>query len=211
MQYSITSKNTHQVQGPSTSPVPLTPQSSSYLLSELPAPPGRRDCEFIIGVETNNESTDIYIPMLSMPMLSPILHPASDWADTPPILKPRSSCLTPEGGTQTEYRVVSKPIVSSSYPHFPSAGTRCQSPLALDDESFSLSDDSSMDESFSDCFMASEVHFQGISRKEPTPWTCPLPLTLNGDRFLLQPRSPLSLRPSVEARDNSFLPLMPME
>jgi hypothetical protein len=213
MHHSTTSKITHQAQGPSSSPVPLTPQSSWSFLSEIPAPPGRRGCD-TIGMEKSNEANGICMPMLSPTLLSPTL------ADTP-ILRPRLSSLTSEG--THDYSFLS---VSLCYPRFPSLGTCCPSPTALDDE-ISMSDDS-IHESFSDCFIASEVSFEGTFRKDSTQWACPLPSMMNGvdQGVRLQPRClplpptfesrgksfpPHPLPPTFESREKSFPPLMPMD
>jgi hypothetical protein len=198
MQHSISSENTHQDQDPSRSPVPLTPQSSWSYLSECPDPPARRAVA-LFGMETSNESSTIYMPTLTSTLSLP-----SEWEDTP-ILRPRPSYLSIEH-TQ-DNSVISTQMVSSSYSHFPSEGSSCPSPAALDDESCSLSDEST-DESFADFPFANKVRIEGLSLKDPTLWVCPLPSMMNGDSpsVRLQPRS-LPLRPHFE----SSPPLMPME
>jgi hypothetical protein len=127
-----------------------------------------------------------------------------------PCLRPRLSHAYVKD-TQ-DYVVISTQILASSYKaDCPSAGTSCPSPVALDDESCSLSDEST-DESFADFTFASEVHFEGLSLKDSMPWACPLPWMTNGDSTTvrLQPRS-LPLRPNLEARGRSSPPPMPME
>jgi hypothetical protein len=182
MMHSISSENAHYDQYSPRSPVPLKlPQSSWSFLSECPAPPARRAGDFF-GMETSNDSSNIYMPMLPSTM-----NPPSEWEDSPS-LRPRLSYLSVED-TQD----------SSS----------CPSPAALDDESCSLSDEST-DDSFADFASASEVRFEGLSLKDSTLWACPLPSMMNGDStsVRLQPRS-LSFRPNSEARGKC--PLMPME
>lgn len=200
----IISKSTHQSQDPSAFPAPLTPRCSRHLLPELPAPPARSACEFV-GVDKSNESSNIYMPMLS-PTLS--THSVQEEYSG---LKPRPSTLMLD--TDSECSVLSTPVsFSRSYSHFPYEFTSIPSPAALDDESFSLSDDST-DEIFLDYPMASEVHLEGLSRKDPSCWWfCPIPSTINGDSprsgVCLQPRS-LPLRSNDEVRDSSFLHLVP--
>jgi hypothetical protein len=201
----IMSKRTHQAQDPSAFPVvPLTPQCSRHLLTELPAPPAHRACEFI-GVDKSNESSNIYLPMLA-----PTLSPSSAW-DEFPGLKPRLSTLMLDANS--ECSVLSTPVAFSNYLFFPSEDMSSPSPAALDGESLSLGDDS-IDELFLDFPMASELHSEGLSRKDPSWWLCPCPCpsTTNGDSpgVRLQPRS-LSPRSKDEVRDNSFIHIMPME
>jgi hypothetical protein len=200
MQDSISYENSQQDQNPSRSPVPLTPQSSWSHLSECPAPPERCAGGDFFGMEC---SSTIY-----MPMLPSTLSPRTEWEESP-LLRPRPSYPSIEH-TQ-DHSVISTQIVSSSYPHFPTAGSCCPSPAALDDESCSLSDEST-DESLADYPLASEVHFEGLFIKESTLWVCPLPSMINGDSpsVRLHPRSLPLMRPTFDARGKSSPPLMPM-
>jgi hypothetical protein len=203
MQDSISYEDSQQDRNPSRSLLPMTPQSSwSHDLSECPAPPERcAGGDFFVGMEC---SSTIY-----MPMLPSTLSPRTEWEESP-ILRPRPSYLSIE--LTQDQSVLSTQIVSSSYPHFPAAGSCCPSPAALDDESCSLSDEST-DESFADYPLASEVHFEGLFLKESTPWACPLPSMINGDSpsVRLHPRSLPLLRPNVDAPGKSSPPLMPMD
>jgi hypothetical protein len=199
MQHKISSANTHQDQRPCRLPVPLTPRPSWSRLSECPAPPERCAVDFF-GMECSST--------ICMPMLTSSLSPRSEWEESP-ILRPRPSFLSIEH-TQ-DHSVISTQMVSSSYPHhFPSEGSSCPSGAALDDESCSLSDEST-DESSAGYPFASEVSFDRISLKDSTLWACPLPSMINGDSssVRLHPRS-LPLRPDIAARVNSSPPLMPM-
>jgi hypothetical protein len=199
MQDSISNENSHQDQYPCTSPAPLTPHSSWSHLSECPAPPERVAGDFFGTMEC---SSNIY-----MPMLASTLSPRTE-LDERPVLRPRPSFLSFEHAQNQN--VLSTQIVTSSYPHFPSADSRCPSAAALDDESCSLSDEST-DESFADYSLASGVHFEGPFLKESTLWACSLPSMINGDSssVRLHPRS-LSLRPNFNAQGKSSPPLMPM-
>jgi hypothetical protein len=198
------SKSSHQSQDPSAFLAPLTPQCLRHLPPELPAPPARSACEFI-GVDESKESSNIY-----MPMLTPTLSTPSASREDHPGLQPRPSTLMLDA--TSECSLLSTPVAFSSCPHFPSEITSGPSPAALDDESFSLSDDST-DELFLDFPMANEVHLERLSRKDPSCWWfCPIPSTINGDSpgVRLKPCS-LPMRSNDEVRDNSFLHLMPME
>jgi hypothetical protein len=225
------SKGTHQFQDPSAFPVPLTPQCSRRLLTELPAPPPAcRACDFI-RMDKSNESSDIY-----MPMLTPTLCPPSIWEERPglqprllfPILDVNSECSvlstppvafsnyprlsTPILDANSECSLLSTPtLVFSSYPHFPPKVTSCPSPAPLDDDNFSLTDCSN-DELLLHFPMAREAHLEGLSRKDPPCLVCPFPLIINGDSpgVRLRPRS-LPLRSNDDARENSLLHLMPVE
>jgi hypothetical protein len=196
MQDSISNENSHQDQYPCTSPAPLTPHSSWSHLSECPAPPERVAGDFF---GTMDCSSNIY-----MPMLASTFSPRTE-LDERPVLRPRPSFLSFEHAQNQN--VVSTQIVTSPYPHFPSAGSRCPSPAALDDESCSLSDEST-DESFADYLSESEVQVvEGLFLKGSTLWSCSLPSMINSDSssVRLHPRS-LPLRPNSDARG----PLMPM-
>jgi hypothetical protein len=204
----IKSKGSHQYQGPSAFPAPLTPQCSRHLLPSLPAPPARSAaCEFI-GVYESNESSNIYMPMLTPTLITP-----STWEEYPG-LKPRLSTYMLDANSECSTSLLSTPPATfSSYPYFPSEVTSGPSPAALDDESFSLSDDST-DELFLDFPMASEVHLEPrlSARKDPSCWWfCPIPINGDSPGVRLQPRRSLPLSSNDEVRDNSFLHLMPME
>jgi hypothetical protein len=226
------SKGAHQFQDPSAFPVPLTPQCSRRLLTELPAPPARRACEFI-GVDKSNESSDIYVPMLTSTLCSP-----STWEERPGleprfsfhILDANSECSvlstspvafsnyprfsTPMLDATSECSLLSTPpVVFSSCPHFPSEVMSCPSPATpLDDEIFSLTDYST-DELLVHFPMAREAHLEGLSRQDPSWWVCPLPLMINGDSpgARLRPRPLPALRSNDEALENSLFHLMPVE
>ena len=199
MQHSINSANTHQRHELCRSPVTLTPQPSWSHLTECPAPPERCAGDFF-GMEC---ASTIY-----MPMLTSTLSPPSEWEESP-ILRPRPSYFSIE--SKQDHSVLSTQMVSSSYPHFPCEGSSCPSGAALDDESCSLSDEST-DESFADYPFASEVSFDRFSPKDSTIWACPLPSMINRDSssVRLHPR-PLPLRPDIDARVKPFPPLLPMD
>jgi hypothetical protein len=202
MQHSISFEHSHQDQDLCRSPVPQTPQSSWSFLSECPAPPARDAGDFF-GMETSHESSNIYLPMLPSTVILP-----SAGKDVPN-LRPRLSHVYVKD--KQDYSVISTQILSSSYPDFPSKGTSCPSPAASDDETCSMSDEST-DGSFADYTFASEVQFEELSLKDSTLWACPLPSMMHGDSATvrLQPRS-LPLCPDLEARGNPSPPLMPMD
>lgn len=185
------SKSTHQSQVPSVFPAHLTPQCSKHLLSALPAPPACSACEFI-GVDESNASSYIYMPMLTPTPITPSAR------EEHPRIQPRLSTYMLDANSECS-NLLSTPVAFSSYPHFPSEVMSGPSPATLDDESFSMSDDST-DELFLYFSMASEVHLERLSRKDPPCWWfCPIPSTINGDSpgVRLQPR-PLPLHSNDE-------------
>lgn len=209
MQHIITPDTHNGPQATPSSPVPFTPKSSWSYSNELPSPPNaKRHCT-LVGMNSKNSSNHELTNGLWLPLLSPIV--GTDCESS--ILRPRLMSMSSDEGTQEPNDSISSPFLYSSYPHEYPSDTSCPSAAALDDDSFSMSDDS-VDASFSELFTTRAILVEGEPREftskvsgPASRFTCPLPSMHRSISTRLQPRP---TRSSFESDATCFLPLMPM-